>query len=51
MAKELENPIARSNLTAAYLLKYWADKGMIPNYEGLIEELRLNASKLESENA
>ena len=55
--KHLEHPVGRVNLTAAYLLEYWANKGAIPRYEAVIDGLRhcadeiFNAAKPVSSNA
>jgi predicted ArsR family transcriptional regulator len=38
--RKLEPTDARLELTAAYLLEYWADKGVIPRYDGVINGLR-----------
>lgn len=45
--KHLEHPIKRTLLTSAYLFEYWAKKGVIPSYSGMIDELRLAASEIE----
>jgi hypothetical protein len=43
----LEHPAGRTMLTAAYLLKFWAQCGMIPYYSGLIEQLVADRAALE----
>ena len=43
--KHLEHQVGRVNLTAAYLLEYWANKGAIPRYEGVIDGLRYGADE------
>jgi hypothetical protein len=40
-----EIPAGRLNVTAAYLFEYWADKGVIPRYEAVIDGLRNVASE------
>lgn len=42
----LENIMGRNNLTAAYLLEYWANKGAIPHYGAVVENLRTHASEI-----
>lgn len=44
--KHMEHPVGRVNLTAAYLLEYWASKGAIPRYDGVIDGLREGAEKI-----
>ena len=44
--KHLEHPVGRVNLTAAYLLEYWANKGAIPRYDGVIDGLRYGADEI-----
>lgn len=44
--KHLEHPMGRVNLTAAYLLEYWAKKGAIPKYDGVIDGLRACADEI-----
>jgi len=44
--KKLEHPAGRVNLTAAYLLEYWAKKEAIPRYDGVIDGLRAGASEI-----
>ena len=44
--KHLEHQVGRVNLTAAYLLEYWANKGAIPRYEGVIDGLRYGADEI-----
>lgn len=44
--KNLQHPIGRANLTAAYLLEYWAKKGAIPRYDGVIDGLRDGATEI-----
>lgn len=44
--KHLEHPIGRANLTAAYLLEYWAKKGAIQRYDGVIDGLREGATEI-----
>ena len=44
--EQLEHPVGRVNLTAAYLLEYWAEKGAIPRYDGVIEGLRTGAAEI-----
>jgi hypothetical protein len=41
-----EIPSARLQMTAAYLLEYHAKMGKIPNYSGLVEELRKSAKEI-----
>ena len=44
--KHIEHPAGRTNLTAAYLLEYWAKKGIIPRYDGVIDGLRDGAAEI-----
>ena len=44
--KHLQHPSGRTSLTAAYLLEYWATKGAIPCYQGVIDELRKEAEEI-----
>lgn len=44
--KHIEHPAGRVNLTAAYLLEYWAKKGAIPRYDGVIDGLRAGADEI-----
>lgn len=44
--KHLEHPAGRVSLTAAYLLEYWAKKGAIPRYGGVIDGLRTGADEI-----
>lgn len=44
--KHLQHPSGRTILTAAYLLEYWATKGAIPCYQGVIDELRKGAEEV-----
>lgn len=44
--KHLEHHIGRVNLTAADLLEYWANKGAIPRYDGVIDGLRSGADEI-----
>ena len=44
--KHMEHPAGRVNLTAAYLLEYWASKGTIPRYDGVIDGLLAGAAEI-----
>ena len=44
--KHLEHPVGRVNLTAADLLEYWANKGVIPSYDAVIDGLRDGAAEI-----
>jgi hypothetical protein len=44
--KNLQHPTIQTCMTAAYLLEYWARKGVIPQYAGLIQELHKAAGEL-----
>lgn len=44
--KHLEHPVGRVNSTAAHLLEYWANKGAIPRYDGVIDGLRYGADEI-----
>lgn len=44
--KHMQHPIGRTNLTAAYLLEYWASKGAIPRYDGVIDGLKEGAAEI-----
>ena len=44
--KNLQHPTIQTCMTAAYLLEYWARKGVIPQYSGLIKELHKAAEEL-----
>lgn len=46
--EHIEHPCGRLMMTAAYLLEFWSKKeDKIPEYSGLIEELRNGRDKLE----
>lgn len=47
--RHLEHPAGRTAMTAAYLLAYWADKGAIPRYDGVIDGLRATFAELSAE--
>ena len=44
--KHTEHPAGRVNLTAAYLLEYWASKGTIPRYDGVIDGLLAGSAEI-----
>ena len=44
--KHTEHTAGRVNLTAACLLEYWANKGAIPRYDGVIDGLREGAAEI-----
>ena len=44
--KNLTHPIVHTNMIAAYLLEYWATKGVIPHYTGVIDGLREGADEI-----
>ena len=44
--KHMEHPAGRANLTAAYLLEYWASKGILPRYDGVIDGLLDGAAEI-----
>ena len=46
---KLESETFRTNLEAIGLLEYWAKKGVIPLYSGIIDNLRKDAYKSQGE--
>ena len=43
---QIEHPSFRHSIQAAYLLEYWAKKGVIPKYTALIDGLRQSAKDM-----